>query len=92
MKNNQYERETANLLDDAASEIQHLRRDNQLKTARLDVFDQMMRLFHTVPHGSGCGGVSPDVVFELKKRATAIRKTAEKDEHAQKTGHVPGDE
>jgi hypothetical protein len=38
------------LLQSALNEINSLRKQNELMAARLDVFDNMMRLFHTTPN------------------------------------------
>lgn len=55
------------LLEKASAEIKSLRRSNELMGARLEVFDTMMRLFHTTPNFGGSGIMSPDVVYEVEK-------------------------
>lgn len=54
------------LMKRAAWEIESLRRDNDLKTARLEMFDAMMLLFKSQPMYKREGAEHPDVVYELK--------------------------
>jgi len=54
------------LLKQATSEIKRLRSQNELMTARLDMFDSMMAVLHTdVARKSQ--GMSPDLVWEIEK-------------------------
>lgn len=54
------------LLKQATSEIKMLRGQNQLMSARLDMFDNMMSVLHTdVARKSQ--GMSPDLVWEIEK-------------------------
>ena len=53
------------LLQQASNEIKSLRKQNELMAARLEVFDTMMRLFHTSPNYGSVGMMSPDVVYEV---------------------------
>lgn len=61
------------LLQDAVNEIKALRHQNELKTARLDVYDEMMRLFHTEPKYRPGGLMHPDVVYEIEKHLDAAK-------------------
>ncbi len=54
------------LLKNAAMEIKILRRQNELKSARLDMFDSVMKLLHTKP-AMESQGMSPDLVWEIEK-------------------------
>lgn len=54
------------LLQQAVGEIRTLRSQNQLMSARLDMFDSMMAVLHTdVARKSQ--GMSPDLVWEIEK-------------------------
>lgn len=54
------------LLQEAAQEIKNLRSQNQLMSARLEMFDNMMAVLHTdVARKSQ--GMSPDLVWEIEK-------------------------
>lgn len=61
------------LLETAVSEIRHLRKQNELMGARLDMFDKMMILFHTPPCFPG-GGYSPDLTYEIEKHIEANKE------------------
>jgi hypothetical protein len=54
------------LLKQSASTIRQLRRENELMGARLEVYDQMMRLFHTLPVQQ-YRGMSPDITYDIDK-------------------------
>jgi hypothetical protein len=59
------------LLKSVLLEIETLRKQNQIMRARLDMFDDMMRLLHTTPaHKSE--GMSPDIAYEVKKRLAEL--------------------
>lgn len=55
------------MLQSALSEINSLRKQNELMAARLEVFDTMMRLFHTQPNFGGGGLMHPDIAWEINK-------------------------
>lgn len=55
------------LLQEALTEIRTLRNQNQLMTARLDVYDEMMRLFHIEPKYRPHGLMHPDIAYEIDK-------------------------
>jgi len=55
------------LLQEASAEIKTLRRQNELMAARLEVFDTMMRLFHTSPNYGNNGMMHPDIVYQIDK-------------------------
>ncbi len=54
------------LLREAANEIKLLRVQNEKMSSRLEVFDSMMRLFHTSPNWGREGGMHPDIVWEIE--------------------------
>lgn len=58
-------RKAENLLQSAANEIKSLRQQNALMSARLDMFDNLMLVFHTPP-AYGNTGMSPDIVSEME--------------------------
>lgn len=62
------------LLQQSAQEIKSLRKQNELMTARLDMFDDMMMLFSTIPAQSG-RTMSPDIVYEIEKHLEAKKQT-----------------
>lgn len=55
------------LLRDASSEIKSLRRQNELMAARLEMFDTMMRLFHTTPNYGSGDTMEPGIVYQIDK-------------------------
>lgn len=55
------------LLEHASNEIKHLRRQNELMSARLGMFDDMMRLLHSNLNYDNSGMMSPDWVYEIDK-------------------------
>jgi hypothetical protein len=59
------ERETE-LLKQAVSEIRMLRSQNQLMSARLEMFDSLMLVLHTDVARRG-QGMSPDLTWEIEK-------------------------
>jgi hypothetical protein len=63
------------LLQQASSEIKALRRQNELMSARLEVFDSMMRLFHTSPNYGQGGMMHPDIVYEIDKYLESYKAT-----------------
>lgn len=58
--------EELEMLREAANEIRSLRRQNELMSARLDVFDSMMAVLHT-PIAIKSQGASPDLVWKIEK-------------------------
>lgn len=54
------------LLTEAKNEIKSLRRQNELMASRLEMFDTMMRLFHTTPNYGKGGMLGPDVVYDIE--------------------------
>jgi len=62
------------LLQEASNKIKTLRRQNELQAARLEVFDSMMRLFHTSPNGSGMG-YEPAIEYEIDKYLAASEQS-----------------
>lgn len=54
------------LLKSAVAEINMLRNQNQLMSARLDMFDSMMSVLHTDVARKSVG-MSPDLVREIEK-------------------------
>jgi hypothetical protein len=58
--------EELQMLREAANEIRSLRRQNELMSARLDVFDSMMAVLHT-PIATKSQGMSPDLVWKIEK-------------------------
>lgn len=56
-------------MKEAAAEIRSLRRQIELKDARLDMFDQMMVLLHSEPARRTGMGMSPDIAWELDRMA-----------------------
>lgn len=55
------------LLRRALSEIQSLRRRNEIMAARLDMFDNVMSALHGQPAHERGGLMSPDIVYEIEK-------------------------
>lgn len=59
-------KDEADLLAEAAREIKSLRSQNQLMSARLEMFDSMMTVLHTEPARKS-QGMAPDLVWEIEK-------------------------
>lgn len=55
------------LLERALSEINSLRRQNELMRARLDMFDNVMSALHGQPARENNGLMSPDIAYEINK-------------------------
>lgn len=70
--------ENANdLLQQAAAEIKSLRQQNQLMSARLDMFDSVMAVLHTdVARKSQ--GMSPDLVWAIEKYLASEKESTAK--------------
>lgn len=62
------------MLQRASNEIKHLREANALMAGRLEVFDTMMRLFHTSPNYGSGGMAHPDVVYEIDNHLENLKK------------------
>lgn len=60
-------KEEQNLLQRAASEIRSLRRSNELMSAKLEMFDNVMSALHGQPATNRSGAMAPDVVWEIEK-------------------------
>lgn len=58
--------EEQNLLEQALNEIRSLRRQNELMHARLNMFDDLNQILHTVP-ASQSQGMSPDLAWSIEK-------------------------
>jgi hypothetical protein len=63
IENEQLQR-VVSLLRDAESEIESLRRRNELLGAKVEVFDQLMCLLHTKP-AERVQCAAPDVLYQL---------------------------
>lgn len=59
-------KEESDLLKEAVVEIRTLRNQNQLMSARLDMFDSVMAVLHT-EIARKSQGMSPDLVWEIEK-------------------------
>jgi len=55
-----------NLLKQAVVEIKQLRRQNELQSARLQMFDAIQVMLHTEPKYPS-QGMSPDLTWEIEK-------------------------
>jgi len=55
------------LLQRALSEINGLRKQNELMTARLDMFDAVMSALHGKPAYHDSGAMAPDIAHEIEK-------------------------
>lgn len=62
------------LLASALDEIRTLREQNKFMAARLDVFDNMLRVFHTVPNYGNSGAMHPDIAWEINKHLENLKK------------------
>lgn len=60
----------------AIHELRDLRRSNDIMYARLNMFDNIMSLFHTTPDRKS-ESMSPDVVWKLEQLIEKERKYAE---------------
>lgn len=63
--------ETKELLERALAEINSLRRRNEIMSAKLDMFDNVMSALHGQPARERGGLTSPDIAFEIEKHLTA---------------------
>lgn len=54
------------LLKESVNEITDLRRQNELMSARLQMFDSMMLMFNTAPN-YGNRGMGEDLVWKINK-------------------------
>lgn len=62
------------LLKDALYEIEHLRTQNQLMKARLDMFDAVMSALHGQPAREQGGLMHPDIAYEIQKHLKSLEK------------------
>lgn len=58
------------LLRAAATEIQLLRSHNQIMSARLTMYDQMMALFNAEPPRHGVSTMGEDILWKINKALT----------------------
>lgn len=65
--------EDKEILERALSEIKTLRNQNQLMTARLDMFDAVMSALHGTPSQGRLVAMHPDIAFEIQKRIDSIK-------------------
>jgi hypothetical protein len=59
-------KQEVHLLQNAVNEIKFLRSQNQVMKARLDMFDDCMKLFSSMQPQRGMMS-SPDIVFEIER-------------------------
>lgn len=57
------------LLREAVFEIKQLRKQNEIMSARLDMFDKCMLIFQSAPAYQS-QGMSPDLVWQIEKHLT----------------------
>lgn len=62
--------ETKDILLRAVDEITSLRRQNELMNAKLEMFDSLMLVLNTQPAYPRTQGMSPDIVWEMRKLAS----------------------
>lgn len=62
------------LLERSLSEINSLRRQNELMRTRLDMFDSVMSALHGQPATQRDGLMAPDVAYELRKKIEELDK------------------
>lgn len=68
--------ETQELLHRAVLEINSLRRSNELMSAKLEMFDNVMSALHGQPAANRRGGMSPDLVWEIEKHLREFTEQA----------------
>lgn len=71
--NKDLSKQVAGSLKDAANEIKSLRKRNELMSARLEMFDNMMLIFTSSPAYKG-QGMAPDIVYDLEKQAVYLEE------------------
>lgn len=64
--------ENQELLERALSEIKSLRRNNELLSARLEMFDLVMSALHGKPAERREGLMHPDIAYELEKKLSQL--------------------
>jgi hypothetical protein len=64
------------LLFQASQEIKKLRRENELMSARLNMFDTITKMLHTNFEQRN-GGMTPDLVWEIDKFVESRAKESE---------------
>ncbi len=65
------------LLQRSSQEIQRLRADNRVMTARLDTFDKCVALFNAEGMNRNNMSMSPDIVWEIEKYIEVQTKNAD---------------
>lgn len=55
------------MLQRALSEITTLREQNKIMSARLEVYENLMRVFYTIPNFGNSGLMHPDIAYEINK-------------------------
>lgn len=68
--------EEQQLLEKSASEIRMLRSQNQVLSARLNMFDQMMVLLNTQPH-QVFAAAGRDIAYEIDRYVKGQQSTGE---------------
>lgn len=66
--------ESTALLNNAVVEIKNLRRRNEIQSARLQMFDDMMMLFRAESPRYGSAH-SPDVIYSIESYLASIKDT-----------------
>lgn len=66
----------------AKSEIDMLRRENEVLRARVDTMDIMATLLHSVPMHRGSGLASPDIDYEMQKEIGRLALERKQQEEA----------
>lgn len=61
------------MFQEAVNEIRSLRRQNELLSAKVDVFDSIMQVLHTSPATKNVG-MSPDVAWQIEKHLNNWRQ------------------
>lgn len=65
------------LLRQAQEEIKSLRKQNEILTARVRMFDDMMLLLKAAPGYPGGGLMGPDIIYDIDKAVAAEEKLQE---------------
>jgi len=73
MGDNNMDNEIVALLQRSANEIKALRNENQIMSARLGMFDNIMSLFNASKNQQG-GMYAPDVVYEIEKEIACAKE------------------
>lgn len=62
-----------NMMETAVHEIRSLRRQNEILSAKVEVFDSIMQVLHTSP-ATRSQGMSPDIAWQMEKHLLAQRE------------------